>query len=387
MRIGVMLRCLEEPGGIAVYAQNLVEELLRLDAANHYVLFHRRASTLGRFAPRANVTERLVRGAGKVAWDQVSIPWRCWRDRIDVLFHPKFTAPLLAPCRAVMVVHGADWYRPEETRYYSWLNVKYLRAVLPLYFRKCAVVLSVSQRGTDDFTRELSLPPGKIRTVYFGPARHFRRVVDPVALEVARKRYGLPGRFILTLTKPGGGDRKNLRRLLEAYQLYAAASREPLPLVVAGNDGAQLCALHGATATSAGRLVFPGWVEQSDLPAVYSLSALFLYPSNLEAFPIPVTEAMACGVPVITSDLNGLKEIAGDACLLVNPGDPVEIAAAIARLASDPRLAAELSARGMRRAADFDWATCARRTLAILEGVATIGPAGEPDPAGMERSR
>jgi glycosyltransferase involved in cell wall biosynthesis len=115
--------------------------------------------------------------------------------------------------------------------------------------------------------------------------------------------------------------------------------------------------------------VFPGYLDQADLPAIYTASELLLYPSNLEAFPIPITEAMRCGVPIVTSRINGLAEIAGDAAILVDPGNPADIADGICRVLTEPGLRELLSARGLERARLFSWESCARRTLEILERV------------------
>lgn len=112
MRIALMLRAFDEKGGVGVYTRNLVEELLRIDRRNEYVLFYRSRSNLGRFASYPNVRERWLRGGNKAFWDQISVPLACRREHIDLVFHPKFTAPLLAPCKAIMVVHGADWFIP-----------------------------------------------------------------------------------------------------------------------------------------------------------------------------------------------------------------------------------------------------------------------------------
>ena len=114
-------------------------------------------------------------------------------------------------------------------------------------------------------------------------------------------------------------------------------------------------------------LVFPGWVDQADLPAIYSMADLFLYPSNLEAFPIPITEAMACGTPIVTSNVNGLKELAGDAAVLVDPRRPDDIAAGIASVLSDAELRADLARRGLQRAEMFSWERCAQETLRLLQ--------------------
>jgi glycosyltransferase involved in cell wall biosynthesis len=316
------------------------------------------------------VTERLVRGRSKAFWDQVTIPLACRRDRIEVLLHPKFTAPLLAPCPVVMVVHGADWFIPEQARYYNWLNVQYNRALLPLYFDKCTAVISVSQLTTENFERVLNLPLGKIHTIYFGPARHFRPICEAAELDRVRDRYRLPEKFILHLTKRGGGNRKNLGQVLRAYALYHQRTVAPHHLVIGGQDVQQYQEEYGLLAAGFGQAVhFPGWIEQDDLPAVYSLADLFLYPSNLEAFPIPIAEAMACGTPIVTSDRNGLSEVAGDAGVQVDPGDAGAIAAAVQRVLADASLRAELSARGRARAQRYTWVACAKQTLALLETV------------------
>ncbi len=366
-----MLRAFGEKGGVGVYTRNLVSELLALDQANEYVLYYQEASDAGRFADRPNVLEKILPIQNKALWDQIAIPWACRRDRIDLVVHPKFTAPLLARCPAVMVVHGADWFMPDQAHYYHWLDVRYMRAVMPFYFKKCALVISVSRLTTENFNRVLNLPPDKVKTIYFGPARHFQRVTDPRRLAVVRSHYELPPHFILTLTKGRGGDkRKNLGRLFQAYARYHSRTADPVKLVVGGENAAHFQELYHLPLEGYGRdILFPGWIEQADLPAVYTMADLYLYPSNLEAFPIPLTEAMTCGTPIVTSNVNGLAEIAGDAAVLVDPTDPEAIAGAIERVLGDTDLRASLSARGRERARLFTWDRCAREFLASLEAL------------------
>ncbi|HSV85004.1 MAG TPA: glycosyltransferase family 1 protein [Levilinea sp.] len=366
----MMLRTLDEKGGIAVYTHNLVQELLRIDARNEYVLFYRSDRHLGGYAHLPNITERVVSGASKILWDQVAIPRACRRDNIDLLFHPKFTVPLFAPCKTIMVVHGADWFFPEQAQYYPWWDVLYIRAVMPLYFKKASRVLSVSQLTTGNFYQALRLPAGKVQTVYFGPARHFRPVTDPERLAAVQARYNLPDRFIFTLTKRQGGKRKNLGKIFEAYRLYHAQSDAPHRLVVGGKDCNLYRTEYDLPQDDYGAdIFFPGWIDQQHLPSVYSLASLYLYPSNLEAFPIPITEAMACGTPILTSKANGLEEIAGDAALLVDPQNPAEIAEGMLRILSDPALRQSLSACGLERASLFTWERCASETLRQIEEV------------------
>jgi hypothetical protein len=165
MRIGLMLRSLDEQGGIGVYTRNLVQELLSIDHRNQYVLFYRSPDHIGRYAHYSNVTERVTRAPNKAFWDQIAIPYACWREKVDVILHPKFTVPLLAACKAVMVVHGADWFLPGQAKYYGRWDVWHIRTVMPWYFKKADKVISVSQLTTDNFNGILELPPGKVETV------------------------------------------------------------------------------------------------------------------------------------------------------------------------------------------------------------------------------
>jgi glycosyltransferase involved in cell wall biosynthesis len=371
MRIGIMLRSIDEKGGVGVYTQNIVRELLQLDKNNEYILFYANPSNLGTFSYHENVREVWVRGKNKAAWDQVAIPYACRRERVDVIFHPKFTVPLFAACKAVMVVHGADWLIPEQARFYTWWDVKYMQMMLPLYFGKSSAVISVSQETTDNFNRILKLPAGKIQTIYFAPARHFERITDPAILQQVRARYELPDKFILTLTKRKGAGRKNLGQVFQAYACYHERTKTPHKLVIGGKDCHLFRKEYAVPREGYGKdILFPGWIDQMDMPAVLTLAELFLYPSNLEAFPIPVTEAMACGTPILTSNVNGLKEIAGDAALLIDPSDTEQIANGMDRILSDSGLRESLSRKGLARSSLFSWDLCAKSTLALLERVA-----------------
>jgi glycosyltransferase involved in cell wall biosynthesis len=174
------------------------------------------------------------------------------------------------------------------------------------------------------------------------------------------------------LTKRAGDKRKNLHQIFKAYAHYHQQTPDPYPLVIGGKDCYRFKVEYGIPHDGYGADVhFPDWLDQQDLPAVYSLADLYLYPSKLEAFPIPLAEAMACGTPIITSNKNGLEEIAGDAAVMVDPDDFVAIANAVCQLLSDSELQTRLSKRGLARAAQFSWDQCAQATLALLEKVAT----------------
>lgn len=360
-----MLRSLDEHGGVGIYTRGILRELLAIDGHNEYVLYYRDPANMGRYADRSNVRERVIRGRFNGLWDQIAIPPAAQADEVDVLFHPKFTVPVFAPCPTVMVLHGADWLLPDQAQYYPPRNVAAMKILLPIWCRRATAILSVSELTTENIVEAVGLPRSKVTTTYFAPARHFTRVEDAERLAAVRARYDLPERFVFTLSKTSGGKRKNAATLLEAYR--RAAERIDHDLVIGGRGVERFREDYGIPPDGWGaRVHFPGWIDQSDLPAIYSQATLYLYPSNLEAFPIPVTEAMACGTPIVTSDANGLEEIAGDAALRVDPSDPEEIADAVVRVARDPELAERLSRRGLERSARYDWERCARLTLDVL---------------------
>ena len=369
MRIGIMLRAMLEQGGVGVYSRYITQELLQRDQQNHYVLFYRSQAHLGSFSSYPNVTERVVTAPNKALWDQVAIPYACWREQVDVVFHPKFTVPLLAPCKSVMVLHGAGWFMPDTSKFWSALDLKYVRMMMPIYCRRASAVLSVSQITTDTFNQVLQLRPGKIRTVYFGPGKQFRRVTDPAELERVRRKYSLPARFILTWSGHDRGTRKNIDGILKAFQLHHGKSSHKL--VIGGKGCERFRDEYAIPDEGYGRDIhFPGWIDQQDLPAIYSLADLFLYPSFSEAFPIPITEALACGTPIVTSTLNGLQEIAGDAALAVDATLPEAIAEAMGSVLLNPELQATLASRSLARSQLFSWDKCASQTLQTLESVA-----------------
>jgi glycosyltransferase involved in cell wall biosynthesis len=369
MRIAIMLRSILEQGGVGVYSRYITQELLQLDQRNEYVLFYSSPERLGEFASYPNVIERVVQAPNKALWDQVAIPYACWREQVDVVFHPKFTVPLLAPCKSVMVLHGAGWFMPDTRKFWNALDLKYVRMMMPVYCRRASAVLAVSQITTDTFNRVLGLTPGKIRTVYFGPGKHFQPISDPAELERVRHKYSLPDRFIFTLSGHDRGTRKNIDGILKAYRIHHG--KTPHKLVVGGKGCDRFRAEYRIPDDGYGQDIhFPGWIDQKDLPAIYSLADLFLYPSFSEAFPIPITEALACGTPIITSTLNGLQEIAGDAALAVDAAVPEEIADAIGQVLLNPDFRETLAARSLARSEMFNWQKCARETLQILESVA-----------------
>jgi glycosyltransferase involved in cell wall biosynthesis len=363
-----MLRAFDEKGGVGVYTRNIALNLVRRAPEHEFFLYFPNDDNLKTFEEFPNVTARHVRGPGKAVWDQISIPIRFFRDDLDVVFHPKFTVPLLCHGRSAMVLHGAGWFIPETRRYWSRATRLYTRVMMPVYCRSAGAVLSVSEITREVFIDTLGVDPAKITTVYFAPGEQFNTRLTAEQIQAIRSKYALPGEFILTLSGGTKDDRKNFGTILEAFRRIHAV--RPCSLVVAGRGCEAFRQRYDIPTDGYGADIhFPGWVDQEDLPAFYQSASLFLYPSNMEAFPIPITEALASGAPIVTSNRFGLEELAADAAVLVDPTSPGDIADAALDVLSNENLSTELRRKAGERAKAFDWETCARKTLELLEAV------------------
>jgi glycosyltransferase involved in cell wall biosynthesis len=370
MRIGLMLRAFSEKGGVGVYTRNITRHLVETDKNNEYFLYYSSAEFKGTFAGRPNVTERVVSVGSKILWDQLAMPYWFRKDKLDAIFHPKFTVPLLCGSRSVMVLHGAGWFIPETRRFWSLATRIYTRIMMPIYCRVAGKVIAVSDITRDVFVEKLGVSPAKIKRVYFAPGTQFQRRYSAEEVAEVRRKYQLPDDFILTISGGDRDDRKNFGTILEAYQkVYPSHACN---LVVAGRGCEQFRERYQIPAEGYGAAItFPGWVDQKDLPALYQMATVFVYPSNMEAHPIPVTEALATQTPMITSNVFGLQELAGDAAILVNPADAEEIADGIVRLLRDSELRAELQTKARERSRLFSWDRCTAETLDEIHAVAT----------------
>jgi glycosyltransferase involved in cell wall biosynthesis len=384
-----MLRAVDDVDGQGIYIRKLCDALFELDRHNEYVAFYNRHEQRGRYLGRANVREVVVPGGGKLLWDQVLVPLAARREKLDVLFHHKFSIPLISPCPTVVQQRGTEyWSHPEF--YVGWsgrVDQVYNRLMIPLYCKRAVRVLTNSNTLGEELVRHVGVPRSKLRTVYASADQSFHPIVDQRTIRQVRERYGLPPTpFLLMVVKghqvlgqASGKDltpRKNVAVALEAYgrmrrRAVEAGVEVVPPLVILGLGIAErltpeMIAEH-ADPTS---VHTPGFVQFEDMPAIYSMARALVFPSRYESFGIPIVEAMASGCPVVTSTVSACPEVAGDAALLVDPDDTDGLAGAMERVSFDDPLAEELRQRGLRRAATFSWTNSARTLLAELRTAA-----------------
>ena len=305
----------------------------------------------------------------RILWEQISLPRICRQVEVDLLHSPHYTLPLARGGRSVVTFHDMTFFRmPEVHLAYKWV---FFRTIIRWSARRADAILVPSASTQSDLARLIAQTTAKTHVIPLGVSSSFQPVRDPVVRRGVTERYGLPDEFLLYVGNLE--PRKNLPRLLEAYASLTNGRVIP-PLVLAGTRGWKDAPLREMIERLdlAGRLITPGYIPQEDLPAVYSMATAFVYPSLYEGFGLPVLEAMACGTPVITSNVSSMPEVAGDAAMLVSPQNVDALAEAMERLLAEPDLRLELSRRGMARAGEFTWRRAAEATLVVYRQVLEV---------------
>jgi glycosyltransferase involved in cell wall biosynthesis len=368
VRIGVMLRHYDQHGGgVKVYTQRLLRALFDLKSGHEFVLLYRNPELVGTYGTEPGVEEVSIPGRSILTWDQMAVPAAVRRYGIDLLYNPKYSIPLAAPCPSVWVCHGLDWYvMPWASKRIDRLSHQFL---VPRYASRADAIIAVSEITRQHVMQYLRVPSDRVMTVYSGVDDVFRSRPTESRLDEIRIKYSLPERFLLyagAIYPP-----KNFARLVRAYA--EVGPERGIPLVVAGGENRYLSEqeIEEPNALGIAEWVrWPGWVNQEDLAGFYSLADALLLPSLFESCGLPVLEAMAAGTPVVTSDRYGTRELARDAAVLVDPDSVESIAAGIRRMLDDAPGRAQLISAGRARSREFTWGRCASETLQVLETVA-----------------
>ncbi len=330
-------------GGTEIYLRNLLRALAEIDRENEYVVFTNREAGADLVPDRPNFVRapEPVSAAfrpGRIAWEQLVLPFAARRHRLNVLFNPGFTAPLLRPCPMVTVFHDLQHKRHPE--YFRWFDLPFWNFFLWASVRRSRGLLAVSQATADDLERYYGR---HAQVVHHGVEREF--------FEISKHREPRDYLLCASTTHP----HKNLQRLLRVHSQTKDAPR----LVITGVRGFAANEIESLAGES---VEITGWIPREQLYQLYRGALGFIYPSIFEGFGMPVLEAMAAGIPVACSDIPPLREIAHSTVHFFDPASDREIRDALLLLASG-KISTDAA---QRRAAEFTWEKTARATLDYL---------------------
>lgn len=306
----------------------------------------------------------------RILWEQLVAPLRAWQHGLDLWHALVNVQPILLPKAAVVTIQDLSFLAyPEGFRRGQRL---YNRLFVRMSAHRARHVIVTSHYTKQDLVRRFHISPDKVTVTHLAMDEQFRPLPERATLEEFRRRKGLPEHFVLYLgtIEP----RKNLIRLIQAY---AMLKRKGLPhhLVIGGGKGWLYDKIYAAAQESGVQdsVHFPGFIPQNEMVLWYNSADLFVYPSLFEGFGLPPLEAMACGVPVITSNVSSLPEIVGDGALTVNPLYVEEIAEAMHTLLTNREQRERWRQAGLKRASAFSWAHTARQTIGVYRMLLKAG--------------
>ncbi len=369
MRIGIDVRYLSHGlvGGVHHYIAQLVPALLEAAPDKEFVLYADRRRPIELTALSRSATLRLLpwRSPLSSIVNDLTMPRWMGVDRLDVAHFPANYGFGPSGIPKVVTIHDAINLLP--LREIVRGHPKNPRTVLMMTYLHCATrdslnravrVVTPSHDAARRITETRRLAnPSVLRVVAHGLDAGWRRVTDSARLQDGRRRFGLTRRIILA------DATKNASVLLRAWRMLPANLQGECQIVFFSRSEALPATVRRAVGLRAATVVFRP--SREELNVLFSLAEVFVFPSWIEGFGLPVLEAMACGTPVIASDRGSIPEVADDAALMADAEDAAAFAEHLKRVLADPAVADELRARGTRRAAAFSWDKTARGVLEV----------------------
>lgn len=302
--------------------------------------------------PYMGRTLRLLKGVGA----------RLGRRHFDVYFEPNFVPLQIPATKTVVAVPDLspflhpEWHRREM--------VEYFRDNFSKNIGRAGQIIAISDFIRDSAIHEFGFAADRITTIHLGYDREVFFRQNAAALPEIKQKYQLPERFILSVGSIE--PRKNLLRLIKAYQQLPASLRSEVKLVLVGFRGWDNAEVMALLKTLKEDVSYLGYVAETDLAGLYNLAELFVYPTLYEGFGLPPLEAMACGCPVMVSNVASLPEVCGEAAQYVNPLDVEEMGHQMRRLLGDETGLARMSQLGQEQASRFSWEKAAREHLQVF---------------------
>jgi glycosyltransferase involved in cell wall biosynthesis len=376
MRIGIYVDVAkeEELRGVGLHVVHLVEQLSRLDRDNEYLLYYQcglfQSKNIFRHCPpQPNFRRRPVRlpdrwtGDHPTLWWQYYLPLVIAADRLDVFHGPSHFLPRIPSHKSVVSIHDVapfkmELYSPGHTEAFRIWTMRALQAA--------GRVIALSKNTQADL-EVLGVDPNKIRVIYGGGNIVPEEQIAYPRREELRQQFQLPEHYILFVGTLG--LRKNIPFLLRSFAQLKKAGKIPHSLVLAGKKYLAFEEIEVLVRELGIErdVIITGYVDAWQVPLLYKMADLFVLPTLYEGFTLVTLEAMAYGVPLISTDTSSIREGVGDAAVLVPVDDVDALAQAMYSVLTDVELQRTLKERGVLQAQKFSWETCARETLALYQ--------------------
>lgn len=376
--IGINLRFLQTTiSGIGKYVLELVNALSQKDVKNKYFLYEYDHTNVIRPVEKENFSYLILKlhtkmRSMRIFLEQFLFSRFIKNQGLDVFHGPSFMLPVFKPkgTKCVITVHDLTFLRYPES--FTFETKLYYKLFFRQSIKNADMIIADSQATKDDIMLYYHVPKNKIKVIYLGVDKAFTPVADKFHVAKVQKKYALPKKFFLFtgLLSP----RKNIEGVLRAFNSLNIDLYKEYHFVIVGGKGWLYDPIfkYVEEHNLKERVHFTGYIDEGDLPVFYTLAEALVFPSFYEGFGLPILEAMACGCPVITSNISSMPEVAGDAALLVDPKNTQNILTAMEKIVSDKELRKKLVEKGYEQAKQFTWEKTAEETLALYKQVANV---------------
>lgn len=365
MKIGIDARTLSVRGGPRTYVDNLIRTLPILDEKNEYIVFYNKKEFLTKYENVKGVIVKPDNIYFQLIWDQVLLPISLKKEKVDLVHNTKSSTSIINPCYSVVTIHDIIPIVYKQTEKFT--NYLYWNLQIPLAAKHANQIITVSESAKKDIVNYYKIREDKISVIYNGVSEKFRIIESKKELDQIKSLYSLPDKYILYVgtLQP----RKNLPLLIKSYGKLVADKKITHKLLIVGREGWKYSAIFSLIKELhlEKDIIITGYIQDDDLPYIFNLANLFVYPSIYEGFGLPPLEAMACGIPVITSNTSSLPEVVGNAGIMINPYDVDCLAKVMFEALTNEGLRRDMIKKGLERSKLFSWEKTARETLKVYE--------------------
>jgi len=379
MKIGIEGQRLfrKKKHGMDMVALELIRNLQHIDHENEYFIFVKPDEDDSVIKETANFKIVKLEGGSYPQWEQFALPKAAREAGCEILHCTSNTAPINCKMPLIVTLHDiiymeSSYFRiltGSATSYQKFGNA-YRKSVIPQLIKKSRKIITVSHFEKNRIGEFFGMKGDpRLTAVYNGVSEYFKPVTDQLEISRVKEKYHLPDHFFFFL---GNTDpKKNTKGTIKAFSDFIKQTGSDHKLVMLDYDLSELEKILNEIGDPSllERIVLTGYVVNTDLPAIYSQCQVFLYPSLRESFGIPMLEAMACGVPVITSNTSSMPEVAGNGALIIDPFKPEEITDAIIKILNNQTLREELIKHGFEQAAKFSWKAMSESVLEIYREI------------------
>lgn len=372
MKIAIMMRAIDQDSGFRKNTEELIENMLKIDKKNSYLLIYRLPKFFGRFSTYPNVKEVLRKSRHKLLWDQISVPLSALKEHADIIFNPKFSVPLISPIPVTMGLQEFGFLTNPE--YYEKWDARYQRLVIPMFVRKSIHLFPMSNFILERNRKLLGLPLENTTVLYSATDERFQPIKDEDTLSKFRKAHNLPEKFILCVTRvdhPGlegscsfyGG--KNPETVYRAYTKIR--DRVPHKLVFAGRRVKEYLEHTEGPVATFENVEFVDFIPYPEVHLLYNAADLCINAAPLEGCPSTVLEAMACGKALVLASEGGSADVGRDAALFAEAGNANDFSEKMLAVLTDETLKEEIENGCLQRSKFFRWEKSARLCIEALE--------------------